>query len=1013
MKKHLLLLFLSSLYISFVFTQTNLSGIINRYASVTAIDTCAAALSVDDPSGFTAGTDILLIQMQGATISNANNNTFGNITALNNAGLYERAVIESVNGNKISLRNALLNSYQTTGAVQIVSIPIYENAVVTDTLHTKPWNGKTGGVLALEVKNTLRLNAPIEASGKGFRGGEANITTTNNCNALINATDYFYGLNNWRGATKGEGIAAIQAGKEAGRGAQANGGGGGNDHNSGGGGGGNTTGGGNGGRNEEPDIFGCDGPNPGLGGKAIFFSDNRIFLGGGGGAGHENNQVGTDGGNGGGIILLIAKNVVGNNQKIAANGVTPDTTIGEGGGGGGAGGTIILQVAQMVSSFSVEVRGGSGGAINNNNQQRCHGPGGGGAGGRIIGNAALQFSYAISRGDAGRSFNSRSCGTGTNGGQNGSDGILEPFKNIPKSDQFKGAPAIAGQPRQVPVCANKPFNIEVAVNGSNLKYQWQLDKSDGAGFQNLTDNNFYTGTQTTNLKVSNLLPAMSTYKFRLQISSPCATSINSEPISLILQAVPTVQFNFTNTATRVTFSNTSTNADEYFWDFGDGSTSDQANPSHTYAQSGDYTVTLSAINRCDSTVIRKIVSLLNAPTANFSANVTLGCQPLNVTFQNTSSANSSNFTWILPGATPSTSTEKNPTVVYNNAGKFAAILIAANAAGIDTIRFDSFVVVKPKPTPSFTTIASELSVLFSNTSSNATSYNWDFGDGKTSTAPNPTHIYEKPGRYSVTLTLTNDCGAQSITQQVRVSIPLTARFTAVRPNGCAPHTVNFTDVSNGTYESRFWEFPGGNPATSTEANPRVVYSTPGEYDVRLIIKSDSDSDTIKNIAFVKVLFSPTPAFTFRNNGNTVTFNNESVSATSYQWNFGDEQTSTQPNPVYTYANNGVYTVTLNASNAYCGRSLSRTITVGLNAIEDLQASGIWVFPNPTQDQLFVNAETIVENLALKLYSLEGKLLVNQLFTKQITVAMSAFAKGSYLLQLQKQDKIWITKIVKN
>lgn len=1012
MKRTLLLLSLGALISTYNFAQTNLSGVINQYAAIIAIDSCSATLTLQDATSFTSGMNILLVQMQGATISDANNNNFGNITNLNSAGLYERTIIESVNGNQLVLRNPMLNRYQVNGLVQVVSIPIYENAVVTDTLRAKPWDGKTGGILAFEVTNKLQLNAPIDATGKGFRGGIADITNPNNCNAFTNANAYFYNLNNWRGATKGEGVAVALNSKEAGRGAQANGGGGGNDHNSGGGGGANVTAGGNGGKNEEPDFLGCSGQNPGIGGRAITFTDNRIFFGGGGGAGHENNQQGTDGGNGGGIIIIIAKNLEGNNFKISASGTTPDTTRGEGGGGGGAGGTIVLDIETLMSPLLVEAQGGGGGAIDNNNQQRCHGPGGGGAGGRILANPLLQFNYVVTRGEAGRSFNSKSCPVSSNDGQNGNDGFLDPFDNIPQNEQPKGAPAIVGQPRQIPVCINKSFNIEVAANGSNLQYQWQVDKADGAGFQNVAEGGTYTGTQTSNLLVQNFLPTMSAYKFRLQISTPCYPAISSEAIGITIQPAPTAAFNFTIVQTKATFNNTSTNADEYFWNFGDGTTDDLKNPSHTYAQSGDYVVTLTAINGCDSIKISKNLRIVSAPIAAFSANPTTGCQPLSVTFQNTSSASASDFAWTLPGATPAFSNQKNPTVSYNMPGKYAVTLIATNVSGIDTFRLDSFIVVKPKPVPDFTAIPNELSVYFLNTSSAATNYKWDFGDTKTSTETNPTHVYEKPGRYTVTLTINNDCGTETITKQIAIGTAINARFTAVRPNGCAPHTVNFSDASNGVYESRLWEFPGGNPATSTEANPRVVYSTPGQYDVKLIINGILGSDTLLNVAYVNVLFSPAPAFTFNNNGSTVIFNNESLNSTSYQWSFGDGQTSTQPNPIHVYNANGVYTVTLNASNAYCGRSLSRTVTVGLNAIEDLQASGILIFPNPTQHYLSINAEAFGKSLIIKLFSLDGKLIANQSFTKQLSFDMSSLANGMYLLQLQSEEKIWVAKVVK-
>lgn len=68
-------------------------------------------------------------------------------------------------------------------------------------------NGTTGGVLTFEVSGNLTLNAPILADGMGFRGGQAYIGAGNNCNFLVPETGYFYGIPNWRGGYKGEGIA--------------------------------------------------------------------------------------------------------------------------------------------------------------------------------------------------------------------------------------------------------------------------------------------------------------------------------------------------------------------------------------------------------------------------------------------------------------------------------------------------------------------------------------------------------------------------------------------------------------------------------------------------------------------------------------------------------------------------------------------------------------------------------------------------------------------------------------
>lgn len=1010
MKRALLLSFLISIA-HFLAAQTALSGIINAYAAVTAIDTCTSTLTLEKSSGFTPGMQILLIQMKGAAINTSNTANFGTITSLRSAGLYERNTIQAVNGNQLILANTLLNSYNLDGNVQVVSIPSYPNAVISEVLTCQNWDGQKGGVLALEVTEMLTFSASIDVSSKGFRGGIASINATNNCSFLNPQNDYFYSLDNWRGAAKGEGIANFVVGREAGRGAQATGGGGGNDHNAGGGGGANAGAGGRGGTNNEPDAFGCDGNFPGLGGKIATTVENRIFLGGGGGAGHENNDQGGDGGTGGGIVILIAKNIKGNDFKIIANGTTPPATIGDGGGGAGAGGTVVLQVENLLSPILVEATGGDGGGVDNQNQPRCQGPGGGGSGGKLLASDLLPINYVLTRGDAGLSLQSSSCSNGTNGAQPGADGFFEPFDRIPQSENGNVEPVIVSQPRNIEACLNQPLTISIVANGNNLQYQWQFDQGDGNGFQDVPENQTYSGTQTSELSIENFSPEMQGYLFKLLVFNNCSVLL-SEPIPFTLLAAPSPQFTYTINGNSVSFNNISTNADEYLWNFGDGQTSNEFNPNYTFAQDGNYAVTLSAINACDTVTIIQNINLINTPTANFAVTSTEGCQPFTVTFENTSSANATSFTWILPGGTPSISTQKNPTIVYNTSGKYAVTLLASNASGIDTLRQDSFIIVNQTPTANFTSSVNDLTVTLSNTSLNGNSYVWNFGDSTTSTSFNPTHTYSKPDNYTIILTVTNGCGSATFTQNVSIGAAPQALFTVSRANGCAPHLTNFSDASSGVYESRRWEFPGGNPATSNEANPRVVYSAIGQYDVRLIVTGNLGSDTTLRVAYINVVPSPTPAFTYSINGSTVTFNNTSTDAQSYQWTFGDGQTSTQPNPIHNFTTGGVYTITLNASNAYCARSTSQTIAIGLSGVEDLFESGIFINPNPTPNQLFINAEVIKNRLQFRLYNLQGQLLQNGNFIGKTELDLSAFANGMYLLQLQSEEKNWVAKVVK-
>jgi hypothetical protein len=484
---------------SSLFSQASLSGIINQYGEVLSVDTCANRLTLANASGFSTGMPVIVIQMKGAAISDADNTSFGNITSLGSAGLFEKNFIAAIDGNEITLEKALVNNYDPAGKVQLVSMPEYDDAVVAGTLTAPAWNGATGGVLALQVNGALTLNADIDVSGKGFRGGVSDIAAANNCTFLTAANSYYYNLSDWRGAAKGEGVADFIAGREAGRGAQATGGGGGNDHNSGGGGGAQLTGGGQGGRNEEPGTFGCSGNFPGLGGKTPQDATGRLFLGGGGGAGHENNDVGSDGGHGGGIVILVAQTVEADNRRIAANGLTPDDALGDGAGGGGAGGALLLDVQNITGDLRLEAKGGAGGVSNNNNFNRCMGPGGGGGGGRILVDPALSFTADLAGGAAGLTINSAAgdCPVGTNGATAGANGVSgEPFP-IPEGEEPNSAPVFASQPEVATACAGQPVAIAATVEGFNLSFQWQIDM--GGGFVDLNESAPYSGTQSPEL----------------------------------------------------------------------------------------------------------------------------------------------------------------------------------------------------------------------------------------------------------------------------------------------------------------------------------------------------------------------------------------------------------------------------------------------------------------------------------------------------------------------------------
>jgi hypothetical protein len=380
----------------------SISGMVNAYFKVTAVNTVTNTLTVSNAAGLSAGTKVLLIQMKGATIDATNTSNYGNITAINDAGNYEFNVICSVSGNDVLLQNKLVNAYDPTGQVQLVSYPSYASATVSGTINGQSWDpvAGTGGVVVLAATNSITLDANIDVSGQGFQGG----VLINwpippyNCDWVHTESNYYYdtatsGYNT--SGTKGEGIAAAIANEGYGMGKLASGGGGGNNANSGGAGGANYGAGGNGGKRAGESAFDCQANYPGIGGLSLSAygysaGTNRIFLGSGGGSGEENNGVGEGGANGGGIIILSAPSIVGGGGQLLSNGSQPTNPActnplvaeGDGGGGGGAGGTIILDATTLSGSITAQAIGGAG---SNSSEfvNDCTGPGGGGGGGVI------------------------------------------------------------------------------------------------------------------------------------------------------------------------------------------------------------------------------------------------------------------------------------------------------------------------------------------------------------------------------------------------------------------------------------------------------------------------------------------------------------------------------------------------------------------------------------------------------------------------------------------------------
>ncbi len=217
----------------------------------------------------------------------------------------------------------------------------------------------------------------------------------------------------------------------------------------------------------------------------------------------------------------------------------------------------------------------------------------------------------------------------------------------------------------------------------------------------------------------------------------------------------------------------------YSWDFGDGNTSTAQNPQHTYNNPGTYTVTLTVSGAGGSDTETKVdyITVYDPITADFSGTPTSGDAPLTVTFTDQSTGTVTAWSWDFGDGT--TSTEQNPTHTYNSAGTYTVTLTASNSCDSDTqTKTDYITVTEPTGNPpvadfsgSPTSGDAPLTVTFTDLSSNnPTSWSWDFGDGTTSTVQNPTHTYNTPGTYTVSLTASNAYGSDTNTKTDYITV---------------------------------------------------------------------------------------------------------------------------------------------------------------------------------------------------------------------------------------------------
>ena len=460
-----------------------------------------------------------------------------------------------------------------------------------------------------------------------------------------------------------------------------------------------------------------------------------------------------------------------------------------------------------------------------------------------------------------------------------------------------------------------------------LKYIWNFgDGATGTG-QNETHNYTSSGTYNVILTAESPGGCSDTALLRVVIAIPSSSFKNTDA------TCSNQPISFTNTSVPAPLSNT--------WYFGDGTSSNELNPDKLYTKTGTYTVKLVNIfsaNCSDS--VTKIITVVSGPSPSFKADDTARCAaPFNVNFSNTTTGAATKYIWDFGDG--DTSHRNNPAHVYTKSGSYTVTLTALNANGCQNVfERDSYINIQPIRITHLTNLPDSGCLPFAikptvvlNIKTPVKTYNWNFGDGGTSTSATPEHTYTKEGIYTVKVSIETEEGCTNtytLPNAVFVGHKPKADFTGQFDTVCIGSGIRFTNAStNGPITFLQWN----NGPITDSATGQVYYFDAGKdtgyHPLTLVAFNYGCSDTItkKQAIYAAPPIARMEAQLNCNNKSLVNFIDTSILDIEHTWNFGDGKTDTAKNPAHLYTSPGTYTISLYTQNKTCKDTATTTIHV--------------------------------------------------------------------------------------
>ncbi len=563
--------------------------------------------------------------------------------------------------------------------------------------------------------------------------------------------------------------------------------------------------------------------------------------------------------------------------------------------------------------------------------------------------------------------------------------------------------------------------VATAENQSEgaTRFYWYLD---GA----LVDS-----TRNRNFTIVNNTATIQTHTVRLQAISPFGcVSDSSFTVSVFPKPVANfiVDQNAGCQPFDITITNLSTPGLRYYWDFGNGIDS-MNTPTFTRNYENlnlfpvDYTIQLIVINSqgCSDTATR-VITVYPYLEAAFITD-TIGCSPFIITPRN-NSINAVSHTWFVDNAAVAIVAE--PQITLTNTGNtpidYSVRLDIQSSFGCIG-SFSRVVRVYPTPVAQFLVLDPNIKFpqnTFSILNQNIVpgyDYHWDFGDGETSTNPNPgTHSYTNPGTYSITLTVSNEYCSHSLSQTVFIEPPTPVVNFNGSGAGCLPFTVSFRN--NTLYADRYlWDFGDGEISEFTE--PAHTYTRSGTFTVTLTGFGAGGQATAVHIDSVIVFDIPNayfvsqPRIVYLPSDPLVVFN-LSTNATDFFWDFGDGITSTEVSPEHYYSEPGDYTIRLISENQFGCRDTFSVVNAvraeGNGAVvvpnaftpDPFGASGGLIRPGEYDNNVFHPVINGAEHYYFSIYNRWGELLFE---SRDINIGWDGYYRG----ELCKQD-VYVWKV---